>query len=64
MTKAFCTSTKCSWDLAKYSYSKMVEKIVPKSKMTCPDCGHVLVWKKQNKRLHVAQTIRSKNNYL
>ena len=59
MLKAFCSSARCTDQTNTFSHAKMVEKIVPMSKSTCPDCGFVLLWKKPNKKLHSAESKRS-----
>lgn len=41
--KAFCSSGTCAGRTG--TASRKVLKIVPRSEINCPDCGHMLFWK-------------------
>ncbi len=42
--KAYCSSVRCTSNVY---MSKYVEKVVAKAAISCPDCGHILLWKKE-----------------
>lgn len=55
MLKAFCSSHRCTGQTTCFSSAKMAPKEVPFTKTNCPDCGSILVWKKEKSKLHKAE---------
>lgn len=55
MLKAFCSSHRCTGQTSCFSFAKMAEKEVSFGQTNCPDCGAVLMWKKKNKKSHIAE---------
>lgn len=50
--KAYCTSRKCG-QVRYENISNYAIKDVKKTATNCPDCGSVLLWKKENSRAKV-----------
>lgn len=58
--KAYCTSRRCS--SARYeNISKHAVKDVSKNTVDCPDCGSVLLWRKENTRNFVKDVVHTRN---
>ena len=58
--KAYCSSRKCA-DIRYENMSNFAVKDVKKTQVECPECGSILLWKRERSRNIVKDIVHKRN---